>query len=150
MTRWLLAAVHLLGLGVGLGAVWARARALRGPLDGHGVRRVLAADAWWGIAAVLWIGSGLWRLFGGVEKGTAYYFQNHVFWTKMGLFLLILVLEIGPIITFTAWRRQVAHGVVPEVSSAPRIARVSVVQAVLVVLVVFAATAMARGYGVAR
>jgi putative membrane protein len=149
MTRWLLAAVHLLGLGVGLGAVWARARALRRPLDSHGIRRVLAADAWWGIAAVLWIGSGLWRLFGGEEKGTAYYFQNHVFWTKMGLFLLILVLEIGPIITFTRWRRQVAQGVLPDLSSAPRIARVSVIQAVLVVLMVFAATAMARGYGVA-
>ena len=150
MTRWLLAAVHLLGLGVGLGAVWARARALRGPLDSHGIRRVLAADAWWGIAALLWIGSGLWRLFGGVEKGTAFYFQNHVFWTKMGLFLLIIVLEIGPIVTFTTWRRQVAQGVVPDLSSAPRIARVSAIQAVLVVLMVFAATAMARGYGVAR
>ena len=150
MTRWLLAAVHLLGLGVGLGAVWARARALRGPLDSHGIRRVLAADAWWGIAALLWIGSGLWRLFGGVEKGTAFYFQNHVFWTKMGLFLLIIVLEIGPIVTFTTWRRQVAQGVVPDLSSAPRIARVSAIQAVLVVLMVFAAPAMARGYGVAR
>ena len=31
--RWLLAAVHLLALGVGLGAVWARGRALAGELD---------------------------------------------------------------------------------------------------------------------
>ena len=28
--RWLLAAVHLLALGIGLGAVWARARSLAG------------------------------------------------------------------------------------------------------------------------
>jgi hypothetical protein len=46
--RWLLAAAHLLALGIGLGAVWARGRALRGLLDASGVRRVLSADTWWG------------------------------------------------------------------------------------------------------
>src|SRR5207247_5390021 len=56
--RWLLAAVHLLALGVGLGAVWARGRALQAPLDVPALRRVFSADTWWGIAAVLWIGTG--------------------------------------------------------------------------------------------
>jgi len=57
--RWLLAAVHLLALGVGLGAVWARGRALQTSLDVPALRRVFYADTWWGIAAVLWIGTGL-------------------------------------------------------------------------------------------
>lgn len=30
--RWLLAALHLLGLGIGLGAVWTRRQELLGPL----------------------------------------------------------------------------------------------------------------------
>src|SRR6266511_1832568 len=51
--RWLLAALHLLALGIGLGAVWARGRALRDALDASGLRRAFHADAWWGIAAVL-------------------------------------------------------------------------------------------------
>jgi putative membrane protein len=148
MLRWLVAAGHLLGLGVGLGAVWARGRALRGPLDNHGIRQVLTADAWWGIAALIWISTGLWRLFGGLEKGTTYYLHNHVFWTKMLLFGLILGLEIGPMVTFTAWRRQIARGGVPDLSPAPRFARTSTIQAALVVLMVLAATAMARSYGV--
>lgn len=44
MTRWLLASIHLLGFGIALGAVWARALALRKPLDLAGIRRVLYAD----------------------------------------------------------------------------------------------------------
>ncbi len=72
MIRWLFASVHLLALGIGLGAVWARARGLRGPLDVPGLRRVFAADTWWGIAAVLWIGTGLVRAFGELEKRSAW------------------------------------------------------------------------------
>jgi len=42
--RWLLAALHLLALGIGLGAVWARGRALQADLDVSGLRRVVYAD----------------------------------------------------------------------------------------------------------
>jgi hypothetical protein len=42
--RWLFAALHLLALGVGLGTVWARERALRGELDQAGLLRVFSAD----------------------------------------------------------------------------------------------------------
>ena len=42
--RWLLAAVHLLALGVGLGAVWARGRALQAQLDVPGLRRVRSEE----------------------------------------------------------------------------------------------------------
>ncbi len=148
MLRWLLAATHLLALGIGLAAVWARAQALQQPLDRAGFRRVLTADAWWGAAALLWISTGLWRWLGGVEKSTAYYLQNHVFWTKMLLFGLIVVLEVRPMLTLMQWRRQLGAGQAPDVSRAAKLARTSFVQAVLVILIVLAATAMARGYGV--
>jgi putative membrane protein len=145
--RWLFAALHLLGLGIGLGAVWARARALQGPLDATGLRRAFYADTWWGIAAVVWIATGLVRAFGGLEKGAAYYLHNHVFWTKMGLLGLILVLEIWPMLTLIRWRVLVAGGKLPDTRSAPRLATISYVEAVLVVLMILPATAMARGFG---
>lgn len=144
---WLLAVLHLLGLGIGLGAVYARSRALRGVLDGPGLRRVFLADSWWAVAAGLWIVTGLIRAFAGFEKGTDYYLQNHLFLTKMGLLLLILVLEIGPMVRLIVWRRSMAQGVVPDTTSASRYARVSMIQAVLVLLMVAAATGMARGFG---
>ena len=145
--RWLVAAVHLLALGIGLGAVVARAAALRNAREHTAILRAFRADKFWGLAAVLWIGTGLWRLFGGLEKGTAYYFGSHVFWTKIGLFALVLVLEIVPMITLIQWRILDRRGSPIDTHRAPLLARISVVQAVLVVLMVFAATAMARGIG---
>src|SRR5688500_1543073 len=71
--RWLLAAFHLLALGIGLGAVVTRAFALRSPFSASRLPSVFLADTLWGLAALLWFGTGLWRAFGGVEKGTAYY-----------------------------------------------------------------------------
>ena len=146
--QWLLAALHLLGLGIGLGAVYARSNALRGVLDGPGLRRVFLADTWWAVAAGLWIVTGLVRAFGGFEKGTDYYLQNHLFLTKMGLLLLVLLLEIGPMVRLIVWRRSLAQGVMPDTTSASRYARVSMIQAFLVLLMAAAATGMARGFGV--
>jgi putative membrane protein len=146
--RWLLASLHLLALGLGLGAVWIRGRALSSRLNERGFHSVFLADTWWGIAAFLWIGTGLWRLLAGLEKSTAYYFQNHFFLTKMGLLVVILILEVWPMITLIKWRRRVRAGGLPVTSAAPALARISFAQAVLVVLMVFLASAMARGYGV--
>lgn len=145
--RWFFAALHLLALGIGLGSIWARARAFRSPLDAPGLRRVFYADAWWGIAAIVWIATGLTRAFGGLEKGSAYYLHNHVFWTKMLLLGVILVLEVRPMLTLIRWRRVAGRGGQPDTSVAPRLANISYLQAVLVVLIVLAATAMARGFG---
>jgi putative membrane protein len=145
--RWLAASLHLLALGIGLGAVWARGRALRSSLDAGTLRQVFLADTLWGLAAVLWISTGLWRLLAGLEKGTGYYLQNHLFMTKMALLALVLLLEIRPMITLIRWRRTVSRGEAPDTRAAPLLARISFVQAWLIVLMVFAATAMARGMG---
>ncbi len=148
LIRWLFAALHLFALGIGLGSVWARGRALRGALDRVGLARVFYADTWWGIAAILWIATGLTRAFGGLEKGAFYYLHNHLFGLKMALLGLILALEVSPMLTLLRWRRELARGEQPNTSAAPRFARVSFLQAGLVGLMVLAATAMARGYGV--
>jgi putative membrane protein len=145
--RWFLAAFHLLALGIGLGAVWIRGRALKSPLTPTDLRRVFLADTVWGLAALLWLSTGLWRLLGGVEKATEYYLNNHVFLTKMGLFLLILILEVRPMVILIRWRRRAAQGELADTRAAPLMARISFVQAGLVALMVFAAAAMARGIG---
>jgi putative membrane protein len=145
--RWLAASLHLLGLGIGLGAVWARGHALRSSLDTRTLRQVFLADSLWGFAAVLWISTGLWRLLAGLEKGTGYYLQNHVFLTKMALLVLVLLLELRPMITLIRWRAAVSRGQAPDTGAAGLLARISFVQAGLIVLMVFAATAMARGVG---
>jgi putative membrane protein len=147
MTRLFLAGLHLLGLGIGLGAVWARGRLLTSRLDAVGLRSVFLADNFWGLAAGLWIGTGLWRLLAGLEKDTASYFHNHMFLGKMAFFAIILGLEVWPMITLIGWRRRVARGEQPDTSAAALLARISFAQTGIVVLMVFLAVAMARGYG---
>jgi putative membrane protein len=148
LVRWTIAAIHLLGLGLGLGAIWSRSRALKDLSDPKNVHRALFADTLWGIAALLWITTGLARAFAGLEKGSAYYLANNAFWVKMILLLLVLLLEIWPMVTLIRWRIQLTRGEVINTENASRFAMISTVQTVLVVAMVFAATAMARGMGV--
>src|SRR5256885_15047102 len=68
--RWLFAALHLLALGIGLGAIWGRRMALLGILDEKGLKRLFHEDTWWGVAAVLWIGTGFGRALGGPREGS--------------------------------------------------------------------------------
>ena len=151
MLRIALAALHLLALGVGFGAVLRRAAAAREPATPGSVRRVLRADMDWGLAAGLWIATGLWRWIGGFEKETSYYVHNHAFLTKMGVLALILALEIWPMVTLMRWRSAIGKGAAPESvadsGTARRLATISKVQAVLVVIMVFLAVTMARGFG---
>lgn len=145
---WLLAALHLLGLAIGLPSIRARGRALRRPLDREGLKRVFAADAWWGVAAGVWIVTGLLRAFGPFEKGADYYLHNHLFFTKIGLLVVILVLEVVPMITFIRWRARAARGEPVDTGRASILARISDVQLLLVLGMLIAATGMARGHGV--
>jgi putative membrane protein len=142
--RLILAWSHLLALGIGLGAVWTRARSLGGSLEPSAVKRALAADSWWGVAAGLWLVTGLWRLFASTEKSTSYYMSNHVFFAKMGLFALVFLLELWPMITLIRWRRGAVR---PDGARAKRIATISYLECLLVMAIVFAAVTMARGFG---
>lgn len=152
MLRLLLAWLHLLALGIGLGAIWTRARSLSGPMDEAALRRAFTADTWWGLSAVLWIGTGVWRLLAGTEKPTAYYLANHVFFAKMGLLAVILLLEVWPMVTLIRWRLALSKrsGIATLVASsgAGRIALLSYIQTLLIVAMIGAAVVLARGYGI--
>ena len=148
LIRWFVAALHLLGLGLGLGAIWSRSRALKDLSDPKNLQRAIYADTLWGIAALLWITTGLARAFSGLEKGGAYYLSSNAFWLKMILLAVVLLLEVWPMVTLIRWRIQLGRGEAVNTQHASRFAKISVVQATLVVAMVLAATAMARGLGV--
>ena len=147
MTSAIVSALHVLALALGLPSVYLRGRALKGPLDRDGLRRLLAADTVWGIAAALWIATGLLRAFGGLEKGSQFYLQSPLFWTKMALFATVIILEIWPMVTFIGWRGALRRGETPDTSRARALYLVNHVEMGLVVLIVFVASFMARGFG---
>jgi putative membrane protein len=145
MLATLLSALHLLSLGIGLGAVFSRGLSLRALVagDDRAVRRVLYADSFWGIAALLWVSTGLLRLF--TDKSTDFYLYNGFFWVKMGLFGLVVVLEIAPMVALIRWRLALRAGRPPDTHRAPLFVRINDVEVALVVMIPFVAAAMARG-----
>jgi putative membrane protein len=147
MTSAIVSALHVLALVLGLSSVYLRGRALKGPLDRNDIKRLLAADTVWGIAAALWIVTGLLRAFGGLEKGSQFYLQSPLFWTKMALFVTVILLEIWPMVTFIRWRRVLRRGEMPDTSRARTLYLINHVEMALVVLMVFVASFMARGFG---
>ena len=154
LLRLTLAGLHLIALGLGLGAVIARGTALRESPSNAALRRAFRSDSVWGLAALLWISTGLWRLLAGIEKPPGFYYTNPVFHAKMGLFLVILLLELWPMITLMRWRRTFSAGESAErlmtSGAGRRIATISHIEAFVVVVMVFVAVALARGFGATR
>ena len=144
----LLSTMHLLALAIGLPGVFLRGKALRAlPNDPSAVERVLSADNLWGVAALLWLATGLTRAFGGFEKGTGYYLHSGTFLVKMGLFASVLALEIWPMATFIRWRIRKAKGLPLDTSRALQLSRVNTLELVLTLAMPFFASMMARGIG---
>lgn len=146
LAHWALAAVHLLAFALGFWAVLTRGTALRRLAGGAGeARSVLVADNLWGVSAAILLITGGMRAFGGYEKGTDYYLHQSLFHLKMTLFVVILLLEIAPMVTLIKWRKALARGAAIDTGRARLFARISHVEAMLVLLMVAAATGMARG-----
>jgi putative membrane protein len=139
-TGALASALHLLALGFGFAGIAGRTRALLRD-DRVGA---LAPDTLWGIAAVLWLGTGLWRAFGGLEKGSAFYLQSGMFQLKLGLFALVWVLELWPMVTLIRWRIAGRRGQ-PLVGPARTLGWISAAELGLDAVIPFVAAAMARG-----
>lgn len=146
LTHWLLAALHLLAFGLGFWAVLTRGTNLRRLAKGVGeVRNVLIADNVWGICALILLVTGGMRAFGGYEKGTDYYLQQPLFHLKMTFFVLILLLELAPMVNLIKWRIALGRGAAVDTARATLFARISHIEGLLMLLMVIAATGMARG-----
>jgi len=148
--RAVLSGLHVLTLALGLGAVFARGRRLRDllqtPEDDRALRRLYQADSLWGVAALLWIATGLARVFGRLEKQPDFYLRNGFFWVKMGLFALVLALEIRPMVTLLRWRAaKSGAGQLVREANLPALIALNNAEIAVVVAISFVAALMARG-----
>src|SRR4029434_8922201 len=140
MLSAIMSGLHLLALAIGLPSVYLRGRALKGRLDREGFQRLFAADSAWGAAAGLWVVTGLLRAFGGLEKGSAFYLASRLFWLKLALFLLVVVLGVWPMVTLLDGRRAMGAARLPDTSAARALFHLNHVELALVVVIVFIAS----------
>ncbi|MBK7859288.1 MAG: DUF2214 family protein [Archangiaceae bacterium] len=139
----IVSALHLLALALGLPSVFLRGRALAR----NDLPALFRADNVWGLAAVLWLATGLARAFGGLEKGTAYYEHSRVFGLKLMLFVLLVLLELYPMVTFIRWRRRLKRHEPIDATRLPLLRKLNHAEVGLVLVIPFVAACMARGIG---
>ncbi|MCC6947071.1 MAG: DUF2214 family protein [Bradyrhizobiaceae bacterium] len=119
---------------------------VRQQLTLENARRLIAIDGVYGASAGLLLIVGLLRVFY-FEKGATYYFSNHAFLGKLGLFIIVGLVSIIPTMEFLKWRKAVGAGQVPAVDATKllRIRRIIHWELAGIVLILLFAAMMARG-----
>jgi putative membrane protein len=147
-TDFLLASFHHIAVFSLVAIIAAELVLVRPGLDPVTVKRLARLDIAYGIAAAAIIVAGFSRVFFGA-KGADYYLHNHVFWTKVGVFVLIGLLSIQPTLRFRAWQRALAADLraLPIARDIKLTKRFIHIEAALVLLLPILGAAMARGYG---
>ncbi len=116
------------------------------PLTLASARRILAADAVFGLSAAVLLVVGLVRVFH-FEKGADYYFSSFTFIIKFSVFLALAVLAAMPTAVFLSWRKAVRAGQVPQVEEK----RLRMIQATIhgelfgIVVILYCAALIATG-----
>ncbi len=146
---WVLASLHHLAVFTLAAILAAELAILTLDIDAKGIARLVRIDAAYGVSAAIVVLVGVARVIWGA-KGYEYYIANHIFWTKMALFLVVGLLSIPPTLRYFAWGRQArANGAFrPEVSEIARMRRYLRAEGVFFLAIPVAAAAMARGYGI--
>ncbi len=107
--------------------------------------RLTKVDAGYGLVAGLAVVIGICRVIWG-GKGWAFYEANPFFWAKMGLFVLMALVSIGPTLLFIRWRRAAAgaEAFTPPAKELKRARTWVRLEALLLILLLGCAAAMAR------
>jgi putative membrane protein len=147
-TDWALASLHHLAIFTLAATIAAELAILMGIIDAKAIVRLAAIDAGYGAAAAAVVIFGVARVIWGA-KGYEYYLANHIFWTKMALFLIVGLLSIRPTFRYLAWRRQLRANAAfaPATAEVARMRAYLWAEAAFFLAIPVAAAAMARGYG---
>jgi putative membrane protein len=147
-TDWALASLHHLAVFTLAAVLAAELAILTLDIDSKGIKRLARVDAAYGVSAAIVVIVGVARVVWGA-KGYEYYVANHIFWTKMALFLVVGLLSIPPTLRYVAWGRQSRANPAfrPDVSEIVRMRWYLRAEAAFFLAIPVAAAAMARGYG---
>jgi putative membrane protein len=143
----LLAYAHFLAILFLTAVLCAELAVYRQELAAPVARRLQRIDLFFGIAAVVVIVTGVARVVFGL-KGADFYLHNPIFWTKMGLFLLVGLLSIAPTVHYLRWNAALSAGadsVRDEPSTYGRIRSLLIAEIVVLAFIPLCAALMSRG-----
>lgn len=122
---------------------------LRGaPPDAGRIIRLARIDMHYGIIAGLVLIVGFARVYHGA-KGPDFYLMNPMFWAKIAAFAMVGILSVAPTVRFLRWRRASTADplFVPPAQEVSGARLLLFGEVFFFVLILIAAAAMARGYG---
>jgi putative membrane protein len=143
----LLAYAHFLAILFLTAVLCAELAVYRQELAAPIARRLQKIDLFFGIAAIVVIVTGIARVAFGL-KGADFYLHNPVFWTKMGLFLLVGLLSIAPTVHYLRWNATLSAGtdaIREEPRTFARIRSLLVAEIVVLAFIPLCAALMSRG-----
>lgn len=145
---WALASLHHLAVFTLAAILAAELAIVTLAVDARAIGRLARIDAAYGAMAGVVIIVGVARVIWGA-KGYEYYLANHIFWTKMALFLAVGLLSIPPTIRYLQWRKELRADpqFLPAGAAIARVRGYLWAEAAFFLAIPVAAAAMARGYG---
>jgi putative membrane protein len=144
----ILASAHHLAVFTLVGLFAAEFAMLRPGLSGPRIKQLAGIDAAYGAVAGIVIVVGIVRVIFG-QSGWQYYVGNHMFWGKMGAFLIMGLLTVPPTMAIRRWLKASnadAGYEIPAAEIATNRRFIHLQAGILLFIPIFAA-AMARGYG---
>lgn len=115
--------LHYLGFMLAFGALVVESQNLKKDISLAQAWTVVIADAIYGLSAIMILVTGILRViyFG---KGSDYYLNSPVFYTKVGIFILVGLLSLYPTFSFLSWIKNLRENKPPHLEL-PQLQRLS-------------------------
>ena len=143
-----IAYIHYLSFMVCFGALIYERISLKPSPNRYEAISMVAADIVYGIAGIALLVSGIYRVikFG---KGSEFYTQNPIFWTKIIIFTFVGSLSLYPTVTYVLWAIPLSKGNLPKVTEdlVSRLKLIINIELLGFASIPFLASLMARGVG---
>lgn len=136
--------IHFISIFVIVGALVAERVLLKPEMKRREVIRLSKIDGLYGLASISLLAAGLTLWLGEYGKPAAFYTENPLFHTKLGLFVIVGILSIWPTVFFIKQRKGDADDtiVIPR-----RIIRIVQFELLLLAIIPLFAGLMAKGIG---
>ena len=144
----LMAFLHHLAAFTVVAALAVEVALFKPPVSVVAARRLQRTDLIFGVAATVVLVVGLLRVTY-FEKGPHYYWHDAYFLLKFAAFVVAALISIYPTVTFLSWKGALKDNTPPQIP-AERVRTVRMclmVELAALVLIVFGAAFMARGFG---